>query len=229
MNVNGVLANRASELLGSPRGVDRLVQPNDAVNLEQSSNDIFPTAMHLAAARAVSACLLPAHDALRAALDDKAQAFADIVKVGRTHLQDATPLTLGQEFSGYATQVEQTGPALQAGLRGLCLLAVGGTAVGGGHRPRHSPRIRRTRGYRSGVAHRARLRMRAQQVRGTGEPRRHGLGPPHPADPRSGAHQNSQRHPLADLGTANPIHPLGAERVHPVPRQRLANHPFSET
>lgn len=114
MNVNEVLANRASELLGGPRGVDRLVHPIDDVNLGQSSNDIFPTAMHLAAARAMLACLLPAHDALRAALDDKARAFADIVKIGRTHLQDATPLTLGQEFSGYAAQVEQTGPALRA-------------------------------------------------------------------------------------------------------------------
>ena len=132
MNVNEVLANRASELLGGPRGVDRLVHPIDDVNLGQSSNDIFPTAMHLAAARAMLACLLPAHDALRAALDDKARAFADIVKIGRTHLQDATPLTLGQEFSGYAAQVEQTGPALRASLRGLFQLAVGGTAVGTG-------------------------------------------------------------------------------------------------
>ena len=132
MNVNEVLANRASELLGGPRGVDRLVHPNDDVNLGQSSNDIFPTAMHVAAARALSARLLPAHDALRVALDDKARAFADIVKIGRTHLQDATPLTLGQEFSGYVAQLEQIGPALQASLRGLCQLAVGGTAVGTG-------------------------------------------------------------------------------------------------
>jgi fumarate hydratase class II len=132
MNVNEVLANRASELLGGPRGVDRLVHPNNEVNLGQSSNDIFPTAMHLAVARAVAVRLLPAHNALHVALDDKARAFADIVKIGRTHLQDATPLTLGQEFSGYAAQLKQIGPALQASLSDLCLLAVGGTAVGSG-------------------------------------------------------------------------------------------------
>jgi fumarate hydratase class II len=132
MNVNEVLANRASEVLGGPRGKGRLVHPNDEVNLGQSSNDIFPTAMHLAAAREVTARLLPAHHALHAALDGKARAFADIVKIGRTHLQDATPLTLGQEFSGYAAQLEQTGPALQASLRNIRLLAVGGTAVGTG-------------------------------------------------------------------------------------------------
>jgi fumarate hydratase class II len=132
MNVNEVLANRASELMGGLRGEGRLIHPNDHVNLGQSSNDIFPTAMHLAAARAVSVRLLPAHEALHAALDIKARAFADIVKIGRTHLQDATPLTLGQEFSGYASQLEQIGPVLQASLRGLYLLAVGGTAVGTG-------------------------------------------------------------------------------------------------
>ena len=132
MNVNEVLANRASELMGGLRGEGRLIHPNDHVNLGQSSNDIFPTAMHLAAARAVSVRLLPAHEALHAALDIKARAFADIVKIGRTHLQDATPLTLGQEFSGYAAQLEQIGPALQASLRDLRLLAVGGTAVGTG-------------------------------------------------------------------------------------------------
>jgi fumarate hydratase class II len=132
MNVNEVLANRASELMGGLRGERRLIHPNDHVNLGQSSNDIFPTAMHLAAARAVSVRLLPAHEALHAALDIKARAFADIVKIGRTHLQDATPLTLGQEFSGYAAQLEQIGPVLQASLRGLYLLAVGGTAVGTG-------------------------------------------------------------------------------------------------
>ena len=105
MNVNGVLANRASEVLGGPRGEGRLVHPNDEVNLGQSSNDICPTAMHLAAAREVTARLLPAHHALHAALDGKARAFADIVKIGRTHLQDATPLTLRQEFSGYDAMV----------------------------------------------------------------------------------------------------------------------------
>src|SRR6266566_6932450 len=106
MNVNEVLANRASEILGGPRGEQRLVHPNDDVNRGQSSNDVFPTAMHVAAAETVTRDLMPALDALQATLAAKAAAFADIVKIGRTHLQDATPLSLGQEFSGYASQLE---------------------------------------------------------------------------------------------------------------------------
>jgi fumarate hydratase, class II len=107
MNVNEVLANRASELLGGARSVARLVHANDDVNLGQSSNDVFPTAMHIAAASVLAKRLLPAVQALRATLDEKATAFKSIVKIGRTHLQDATPLTLGQEFSGYVAQLEQ--------------------------------------------------------------------------------------------------------------------------
>src|SRR6266508_2627220 len=106
MNVNEVLANRASEMLGGPRGEARLVHPNDDVNRGQSSNDVFPTAMNVAAAETVACDLLPSLDALRRTLSGKASSFADIVKIGRTHLQDATPLTLGQEFSGYAAQLE---------------------------------------------------------------------------------------------------------------------------
>src|SRR3989442_14168832 len=102
MNVNEVLANRASENLGGPRGEGRLVHPNDDVNRGQSSNDVFPTAMNTAAAEMVARDLLPSLDALRKTPSEKASAFSDIVKIGRTHLQDATPLTLGQEFSGYA-------------------------------------------------------------------------------------------------------------------------------
>ncbi|HVK94037.1 MAG TPA: class II fumarate hydratase [Noviherbaspirillum sp.] len=132
MNMNEVLANRASELLGGSRGDGRLVHPNDDVNLGQSSNDIFPTAMHVAAARAVAEDLLPALQALRAALDLKARAFSDVVKIGRTHLQDATPLTLGQEFSGYVAQLDHAASAISATLPALCDLAVGGTAVGTG-------------------------------------------------------------------------------------------------
>jgi fumarate hydratase, class II len=132
MNVNEVLANRASELLGGPRGPGRLVHPNDDVNLCQSSNDIFPTAMHLAAARALNDELLPACEQLRRTLAMKRDAFADIVKIGRTHLQDATPLTLGQEFSGYVAQLELAQDAVRAALPGLYQLAVGGTAVGTG-------------------------------------------------------------------------------------------------
>jgi fumarate hydratase, class II len=132
MNVNEVLANRASEILGGERGEQRGVHPNDEVNLGQSSNDVFPTAMHVAAARAVQSDVLPAAAALRETLAAKQTAFADLIKIGRTHLQDATPLTLGQEFSGYVAQLDQAGAALRAALPGLCELALGGTAVGTG-------------------------------------------------------------------------------------------------
>jgi fumarate hydratase class II len=132
MNMNEVLANRASELLGGARGLERLVHPNDDVNRGQSSNDVIPTAMHVAAARAMVEALLPALQGLEMALARKAQAFATIVKTGRTHLQDATPLTLGQEFSGYAAQLARAQGQIRATLPGLYELAVGGTAVGTG-------------------------------------------------------------------------------------------------
>jgi len=132
MNVNEVLANRASELMGGQRGEGRLVHPNDDVNLGQSSNDVFPTAMHIAAARSLAGDVLPALEQLRATLDAKAAQFAGIVKIGRTHLQDATPLTLGQEFSGYVAQLQLARQALEAALPPLHELAIGGTAVGTG-------------------------------------------------------------------------------------------------
>ncbi|CAN5505924.1 class II fumarate hydratase [soil metagenome] len=132
MNVNEVLANRASELLGGERGEARLVHPNDDVNRSQSSNDVFPTAMHVAAVVALREKLLPALEKLRATLAQKAQDFDGIVKIGRTHLQDATPLTLGQEFSGYAAQLAHGAAHVQAALPHLCELALGGTAVGTG-------------------------------------------------------------------------------------------------
>jgi fumarate hydratase class II len=132
MNMNEVLANRGSELLGGARGEGRLLHPNDHVNMGQSSNDIFPTAMHVAAAGAVNGAVLPALVKLRATLTVKARDFADIVKIGRTHLQDATPLTLGQEFSGYVAQLEYAEQALKHALPGLLQLAAGGTAVGTG-------------------------------------------------------------------------------------------------
>jgi fumarate hydratase class II len=132
MNMNEVLANRASELLGGERGKARLVHPNDEVNLGQSSNDIFPTAMHLAAALGIARSLLPALAGLRETLARKSAEFMDIVKIGRTHLQDATPLTLGQEFSGYVAQLEHAESVINAALPSLYPLAVGGTAVGTG-------------------------------------------------------------------------------------------------
>lgn len=132
MNVNEVIANRASELLGGPRGCGRLVHPNDHVNRCQSSNDVFPAAMHVAAALQLEHALLPALRQSRLSLEEKSRVFADIIKLGRTHLQDATPLTLGQEFSGYAAQLEITEHAILASQAGLLPLALGGTAVGTG-------------------------------------------------------------------------------------------------
>lgn len=132
MNMNEVLANRASELLGGVRGEDRLIHPNDDVNRGQSSNDIFPTAMHVAACMAVATHLIPSLHTLRATLADKSAQFADIVKIGRTHLQDATPLTLGQEFSGYVAQLDHAESAIIATLNAISELAAGGTAVGTG-------------------------------------------------------------------------------------------------
>ncbi len=132
MNVNEVLANRASEIIGGERGERRRVHPNDHVNLGQSSNDVFPTAMHIAAARAMQGELIPAVEALAATLRAKSVQFDALVKIGRTHLQDATPLTLGQEFSGYVAQLEQSLAALRAACGPLHELALGGTAVGTG-------------------------------------------------------------------------------------------------
>ena len=132
MNVNEVLANRASELLGGERGDARLVHPNDDVNRSQSSNDVFPTAMHVSAVIGLTHRLLPALEKLRSTLAQKALDFDGIVKIGRTHLQDATPLTLGQEFSGYAAQLAHGEKHVRDALPHLCELALGGTAVGTG-------------------------------------------------------------------------------------------------
>jgi fumarate hydratase class II len=132
MNMNEVLANRASEILGGERGMKRKVHPNDDVNHGQSSNDVFPTAMHVAAVRALHDRLVPALRKLRDTLAEKSRQFEDIVKIGRTHLQDATPLTLGQEFSGYVSQLEHGIAHVQNALTHLCELALGATAVGTG-------------------------------------------------------------------------------------------------
>ncbi|WP_330083728.1 class II fumarate hydratase [Methylocystis iwaonis] len=132
MNVNEVIANRANEQLGAARGSKAPVHPNDHVNCGQSSNDSFPTAIHVAAALAISGKLLPAVERLHAALERKSSQFAHLVKIGRTHLQDATPVTLGQEFSGYATQAKYGAARIRATLPDLLALAQGGTAVGTG-------------------------------------------------------------------------------------------------
>jgi fumarate hydratase class II len=132
MNANEVISNRAIEMLGGEMGSKKPVHPNDHVNMSQSSNDTYPTAMHIAAAEHVVHHLLPALRHLHAALDAKAKAFAHIIKIGRTHTQDATPLTLGQEFSGYAAQVASSIKRIEITLPGLYELAQGGTAVGTG-------------------------------------------------------------------------------------------------
>jgi fumarate hydratase, class II len=132
MNLNEVIANRANERLGGKLGAKQPVHPNDHVNMSQSSNDSFPTAMHIAAATGILADLIPALEMLHRALRKKEKAFAGIVKIGRTHTQDATPLTLGQEFSGYAAQVESGIARLRMTVKDLYPLAQGGTAVGTG-------------------------------------------------------------------------------------------------
>jgi fumarate hydratase class II len=132
MNANEVISNRAIEMAGGRMGSKKPIHPNDHVNRGQSSNDTFPTAMHIAAAEQVVHHLLPAVGRLRATLDAKARAFADIVKVGRTHLQDATPLTLGQEMSGWVAQIDLSTSAIEATLPAVYELALGGTAVGTG-------------------------------------------------------------------------------------------------
>ena len=132
MNVNEVIAARAAELLGDPLGTKGRIHPNDHVNRSQSTNDVFPTAIHVAAALEISERLLPALARLRAGLGSKARAFDEVVKIGRTHLQDATPLTLGQEFSGYADQVRIGEDVIRATLPLILELPIGGTAVGTG-------------------------------------------------------------------------------------------------
>ena len=158
MNANEVIANRAAEHMGDALGANRSVHPNDHVNRSQSTNDVFPSAIHIAVAVEISERLLPALAQLRATLEAKAHAFDEIVKIGRTHLQDATPLTLGQEFSGYGDQIRIGEDAIRATLPLVLELPIGGTAVGTGlntrtgyagedgrgdrraHRPRRSPR-----------------------------------------------------------------------------------------
>ncbi len=132
MNANEVISNRAIEMLGGVQGSKKPIHPNDHVNMSQSSNDTFPTAMHIACAEEISHRLLPALQQLRNALNDKAHLWKDIIKIGRTHTQDATPVTLGQEFSGYTTQIDNGIKRIEQTLPDLMQLAQGGTAVGTG-------------------------------------------------------------------------------------------------
>ncbi|HYQ94554.1 MAG TPA: class II fumarate hydratase, partial [Burkholderiales bacterium] len=153
MNMNEVLANRASELLGGERGEKRRIHPNDEVNRGQSSNDVFPTAMSVAAVQAIHDRLIPSISSLRDTLAAKSAAFMDIVKIGRTHLQDATPLTLGQEVSGWVSQLEHGVAHVRASLTHLCELALGGTAVGTGlnAHPEFGARVAKELGKATGL------------------------------------------------------------------------------
>ena len=175
MNANEVISNRAIEMLGGAMGSKKPVHPNDHVNMSQSSNDTYPTAMHIACAEEIHHRLLPALRHLHKALDAKAKAWAHIIKIGRTHTQDATPLTLGQEFSGYATQVANGIRRIESTLPDLMQLAQGGTAVGTG--------LNAPKGFAEKVAARIAeitrhgLHQRPQQVRGPGRARRHGDEP----------------------------------------------------
>jgi fumarate hydratase class II len=132
MNANEVISNRAIEMLGGEKGSKKPVHPNDHVNMSQSSNDTYPTAMHIACAEEIHHALIPALQELRNALNDKAQAWKDIIKIGRTHTQDATPITLGQEFSGYTQQIQNGIGRIEQSMPALMQLAQGGTAVGTG-------------------------------------------------------------------------------------------------
>ena len=166
MNANEVISNRAIEMLGGEIGSKKPVHPNDHVNMGQCSNDTYPTAMHIAVAMTARDVTLPGLQKLHGALADKAAAFKDIIKIGRTHTQDATPLTLGQEFGGYAFQVEQGD---QAGHRGAAQhLPAGAGRHRGRHRAQHPEGLRREDRGADRRDHRAAVRDRAEQVRGAG-------------------------------------------------------------
>ena len=172
MNANEVISNRAIEMLGGEIGSKKPVHPNDHVNMGQSSNDTFPTAMHVASAVTARDVTLPGLRKLHGALADKAAEFEDIIKIGRTHTQDATPLTLGQEFGGYAFQVEQGIKRVTQALHNIYPLAQGGTAVGTGLNAAQGLR-REDRGPHR-RDHRPALRHRPEQVRGARRQRRDG-------------------------------------------------------
>ena len=208
MNLNEVIANRASELLGGTLGAKHPIHPNDHVNLGQSSNDTFPTAMHIAAAVELAYRLNPALARLDQALKDKAEAFQDILKIGRTHLQDATPLTLGQEFGGYSTQVSHGMERIKQALYGLYQLAQGGTAVGTGlNAHRGVSRAVRRQDRRDDQAA---LRHRAEQIRGARGQRRLCVRARGAQHGRRLAVQDRQRHSPARLRPA-----LGLRRASP--------------
>ena len=212
MNANEVIANRAAERMGDALGTNRSVHPNDHVNRSQSTNDVFPTAIHVSVAVETEQRLLPALARLRGTLEAKARAFDDIVKIGRTHLQDATPLTLGQEFSGYADQIRIGEEAIRAVLPLVRELPIGGTAVGTGLNTRT--------GYAAKMAaalaerNRPRLHRGAQPLRLDGRQGRAGGGVGHAQDRGRRPEQDRQRRALARE------RPALRHRRDPHPRQR---------
>ena len=205
MNVNEVIANRASQIAGEPLGSKTPVHPNDHVNMAQSTNDTFPSAMNIAVAVNTRARLVPAVTALRDAIAAKAETWKDIVKIGRTHLQDATPLTLGQEWSGYAAMLDDGVARIEAALAGVYRLALGGTAVG--HGGQLGARLRRGGDRGDRAADRAAVRHRAQQVRRAGRARRPGASLRRAAHARGFAFQDRQRHPPACRAGRGPVSP----------------------
>ena len=198
MNANEVISNRAIELAGGVMGSKVPIHPNDHVNMSQSSNDTFPTAMHIAAAEEIVHRLLPSVRALRDALHEKEVAYAEVTKIGRTHLMDAVPLTLGQEFSGYVAQLTADLERIELTLPGH--LRAGGGRHGGGHRAEHASRVRAPRGRGDRRHDRAPLRHRPQQVRRPGGPRRVDVHPRGVAHAGRLADENRRRHPVARLG-----------------------------
>ena len=244
MNANEVIANRAVELLGGELGAKTPVHPNDHVNLGQSSNDTFPTAMHIAAAQEIHHRLLPALHHLHIALAANAEGFNDIVKIGRTHLQDATPLTLGQEFSGYAKQVDNGIARIGAALPRFYALAQGGTAVGTGLNTKagfdkafatemarltglpfrnwaeHKGWIRQGVRDRNGSPHGPAVPHRGKQVRGARRTRHHHRDVRRSQRARSKPNEDSERPPLARIGPAFRFRRVDVTRQ----RARLVDH-----
>jgi fumarate hydratase class II len=217
MNANEVISNRAIELAGGAMGSKKPIHPNDDVNMAQSSNDTFPTAMHIAAAEEINRRLLPSVKRLIGALRDKADHFDPIIKIGRTHLMDAVPLTLGQEFSGYVAQLEADVRRIEAVLPDIYELAIGGTAVGTGLNTYHQF-AEKVAAHRQ--ADRAAVHLGAQQIRRARLARCAGVRVGRAQDARRVADENRQRHPMDGLGPA-----LRSRRAEPArERTRFVDH-----
>ena len=199
MNTNEVIANRAIEIAGGELGSKTPVHPNDDVNKGQSSNDTFPTAMHISAVEQIHNRLIPDVSALRDTLKKKSDEFKNIIKIGRTHLMDATPLTLGQEFSGYAAQLDNAIQRIDGCLPRLYQIALGGTAVGTGINTHAG--FPGQGGERDRDPHQAPVHHRAQQVRGAGGARRHRRSQRRHENHRLLADENRQRRALAGIGS----------------------------